>query len=246
MISRISLISLIFGCLFLTIPGVRALEVSASATSGGTYNLTDYTNWVHFTANANNGGSVSATLSGGIPDVAVSAGSAFSNFSDTFTNGGGNGEISAADNASAVNVQYAAGPLSNSRVWFGTWGASEGVNFELVVPTAAGTMLLFSAGNNSAAAGGASLTATTPSETQNATFTASGSGNWGALFTVNWTGRTVGDVMTLQFANVPAGGGGNAGLIAVVVPEPSTVVLACMGAAVLAGSKLRRKGRSPR
>ncbi len=238
MISRISGICLIFGFNFLAMPDAKALEVSATATNGGTYNLTTHSNWVHFTANANNVVSVAATLSGGIPTVAaVSAGNAFSNFSETFGNGGGNGEISPADNPSAVNVQYAAGPLSNSRIWFGTWGSTEGISFQLTVPTASGQMALYSAGNNTAAAGGASLTAsfTAPVENQTATFTAAGTGSWGALFTVNWTGRTVGDVMTLQFANVPAGGplAGNAGLIAIVVPEPSTSLLSISAAAIL-------------
>jgi hypothetical protein len=249
MVSRISGISLILGCLFLATPKARALEVIASATTGGSYDLTAYSNWVHFTANANNGASVDATLSGGIPNVTESSGTAFSGFTDTFTNGaGGTGEISAADNANAVNVQYASGPLSNSRIWFGTWGSTEGVSFNLTVPAASGQMLLFSAGSNSAAAGGASLAAsfTSPAESQSATFTAGAIGSWGALFTVNWTGRTVGDVMSLQFANVPAGSplAGNAGLIAVVVPEPSTYVMAGLASAMMAGIRLRRKARS--
>lgn len=230
---------------------VQGLEVSVVATNGGTFDLTSYTNFVHFTADATNvGSSVSATLSGGIPDVAVTSGTAFSSFTDSFTNGGGNGEISAADNPDAVDVTFRSSPAptSNNRIWFGNWNSAEGVSFNLTVPTVDGSMFLFAAGNNTAAAGGASLTAifsTGTIENKSVTFTDSTpvSPSWGAVYTVIWTGRTVGDVMNLQFTNVPAGGGGNAGLIAVVVPEPSTYAL-CGVATIMLACLTRNRHRT--
>lgn len=243
---------MLLSCLCVPLREAGALEVNAFATNGGSFNLTTYSNWVHFTATASNTTDTDATLSNGIPNVAVSSGSAFFNFTDTYSNGGNqDGEISTTNNPYAANVQYAAGPTSNNRYWFGGWASTESVSFDLTVPTASGFMDLYTGGfNGTSSNGGATLAASFasgPPENGSSTFldTNGGGGDpfWGAVFSVHWTGRTVGDVMTLQFTNVPAGAAGNAGIIAVVVPEPSSCVLAGIASVLIAYlAKSRNKG----
>lgn len=234
---------LLLYCLCLPLREAGALEVNAFATNGGTFDLTTFSNWVHFTATASNASMADATLSNGIPTVALTSGSAFSNFTDTYTNGASqDGEISDPNNPYVVDVQYSAGPSSNDRHWFGGWASTESVSFNLTVPTASGYMDLYTGGfNGTAANGGATLSASFasgPPENDSSTFldTNGGGGDpyWGAVFSVYWTGRTVGDVMTLQFTNVPAGAAGNAGVVAVVVPEPSACVLAGIASLLIA------------
>lgn len=227
----------------------RGLEVNAADTNGESVDLTFYSDFIHFTATASNsGGGVPAVLNGAnIPTVSVTSGSVFTNFQNTYNNGNGDGEISMPDNSKAVVAQYQSSPAaSNSRIWYCSTNQSEGVSFDAALPAASGSIVLYAAGWNNQAAGKASLAVNIASgtpENASVTYTAPAINFWGAAFTVNWTGRTVGETLSFQFQNIPQSGGGNSGLLAVVVPEPSAYVLGSLAALVFAGAVRRRRGQ---
>lgn len=229
----------------------QGLEVLATSTTGQAVNLTIHPAFVHFTATAPAGQTSAVMNANNIPTASVSLGTVFSNFSNTFTNGvNGDGEISAADNPKAVVAQYQASPAaSNKQIWFGLTGAAQGVSFNATLPTTSGTIVLYTGGWNQFVPGQASLvvniTTGTP-ESGNITYTAPTNLHWGAAFTVNWSGRAVNDIMTFQLSTIPLSGSGNAGLIAVVAPEPSTYVLSVLAALGLAATGWKRRYGSKR
>lgn len=238
-------------CIFaMTGMTAEALEVSVSPTSGGTFDLTPFADFVHFTATSTSAGAEDATLTEAgilnIPTVAVTRGTAFDNFSTSFNYDSAPGRISSDLNAFAVLVQYqnTPTPASNNRMWYGQQGQL--LEFTLNVPAADGTMVLFTSGGSIGTEGEAILYANfnaEPAQTEFANFTAATSGNWGARFEVSWSGRTAGETLNLQFQNITTGDGGYGGVIAVAVtvPEPSTNLLGALATLTLAGVARRRR-----
>jgi len=196
------------------------LLISSSNTDTQPFlNLTNFDNYVHFTADAPIG---SATLGGdGIPFNAVSNGSQFSNFSDTFGGSFPNGEVSDQLNPHTTSLRY--GPevsdISQS-YWFGGWGESDGVNFDFTLPSADGVLQVFAGGFGSQ---GASLSAGLDGNVVSSTYNNPyGFSHWGNQYTLIWTNEQAGDVIEIDFNNIPEPGYGNAGLVgmyAATLPE---------------------------
>jgi hypothetical protein len=222
------------------------LLVLSQPTNGGSFDLTPYSDFVHFTGTASNsGGSVFASLgSNGLPTTAIVQGSRFHNFTDTYTNG--SGQISQPDNDEVLELLHGGGsPDPNSRLWFGEWGEPESVSFDLTIPTSVGRAMLF-VGGATEIGGGATLTATMLGSNNSDTrvYTTPDVGHWGNTFHVYWVNETPGDTLRFELTNIPARGIGNTGVIgAALVPEPSALWLAAIGCTFLGAAALRRGNR---
>jgi hypothetical protein len=219
-----------------------AVLITQTPTAGGVFDLTQFSDFVHFTGTASNtGGSVSAFMGpANIPLSGVIGGTAIDNFIFNFTNGGifAGGEISAPDNAEATALVHGGGsPDPNRRIWFGAWGSTQFIGFDVTLPTTAGNLYVFG-GGFTGVGGGASLNTLLLStgEADSVGYGSPDAGHFGVKYDVAWSGATPGAILRVKFANAPIAGGGNSGLIGaalVAVPEPSTIVLALAAVAGL-------------
>jgi hypothetical protein len=229
-----------------------AIVITHAPTAGGVFDLTKFSSYVHFTGTASNGvGSVSAILGpNGIPNTGVVGGGAFSLFNNNFTNGIGDGEISAPDNPNATALVHGGGsPNPNPRLWFGAWGSTQSAVFSVTLPTSDGNLFVFGGGFTNLSGGGATLnTLFGAGEFDSSTFASPDAGHFGVKYDVAWSGVTPGATLQVQLQNSPIAGGGNSGLIGAAlapVPEPSPVVLALGAVAGLLLWRAARNGVGP-
>lgn len=205
--------------------------------------------FVHFTGTASNlYSSTLATLNAmGIPDTSVVQGTAFRNFTNSYSNLGlARGEISVSDNPFANVIYHGQGqPASNSRLWFGGWGSTDTAGLEVLLPYSEGKLEVYVGGYAGGVNGGGRLTAEIGGLQSTAALFPSDEGDfgghWGGVFTVFWQSEIPNSLLSISLANIPEWDGGNTGLIAVrVVPEPA--VAGFLGVAALCLG-LRRKHR---
>jgi hypothetical protein len=240
-------------CSVVSLQTHASIIVTSSNSNAVTVDVTapPYGDFVHFTAGANNMAlSVPATLGpNGIPNIGVTSGDAFQNFSNSYSNG--DGEISVSDNPFAVTVIHGSGiPASNKRLWFGGWGTLDAAGFDLELPRANGTLEVYAGGFAGGTSGGGTLSAVSSTGADTASILRSGHGTgfgpWAGVFTVAWMNETPGSLLSVSLQNVPVSASGNTGLIAaaVTIPEPGAVMLA---AVAMFGVLLiqRRGGRVP-
>ncbi len=200
--------TLLLGALYVPAVASAGVILFANDAGGQSVDLTTHSDYVHFVGSGGSGAAVAGA--NGLPNSAVKVGSAFSGFTETYGNGTGFGEISVQDNASAALLKYGAAPGAQSRaIWFGDYGGTTGVGFNLALPSASGTMDLYmggfcgNGGTVAASSGGVSSSATYNSPQF--------CGFWGGRFTLLWSGQTAGDVVQLQTTNKPLVLGPNPG-----------------------------------
>ena len=164
----------------------------------------------HFAGTSNVSGPT--TLVGGLPVGARVEGDAFDNFRDTYTNGAGDGELAnPAGHPSATSLQFDDSLPASRKFWFGNWGAPSSAGFDLTLPSTDGVMQLFAGGFGAA---GATLSVDDGTGVLTESFVnEKGHAEFGAQFTLVWTNEQVGDVLSIDLANDPAGRSGNTGLI---------------------------------
>lgn len=203
------------------LPAHAGVLVTAAPSLGGTLDLTQFADFVHFVGTSPEGRAVLGA--NGLPAGAVLSGNAFRNFSNTYGNGAGEGEISREDNAAAVRLAYGtapgAGAPASRAIWFGDYGARTGVGFDVALPSAAGVLSVFTGGfcghGSTLSAGVRGSIATVGAASP--TFC----GHHAAEFTVAWNDETPGELLHVEVNNDPLTSGGttfgNTGVIGAFV-----------------------------